>query len=278
MYWYVLAMVMVSLTAGCVGSSSRAPTMGPMPMSDAAARAKYDRILANANLELSGAIVGYRQRGNKLYLFRKPGTCEGEACAEGYTLEDTSLQILGVNRGVSRVNESRHDAERRLRVYGGWMEDSFFAIQSDQFLDRHSGRYRGLYGLTTVFSYVVGYSPGTNPDIGSVSGRWNGLMLGVDVGAWPNRGDALSGDATVVVELAGVGMQADVSITNIVDHLDAPRTDMTWEDLNVESGRFGHDDGLTDNLAGAFFGAGHGEVAGKFHRDLIIGTFGGVRE
>ena len=275
MYRYVLAILILTFVVGCTGNDRR-PILGLV--NDEAARVRYDRILTNTNLELSGAIVGYRRRSNKLFLFRNPQTCEGEACTEGYSLEDLNLQILAVDRGVSRVNESFQDEEQRIWVYGGWMEDSFFAVQGNQFVNRHSVTNRGLYGLTTLHSYAVGFAPGTNPNIGSVSGRWSGLMLGVDVGAWPNRGDQLSGDATVVVELVGDGMHADVSFTNIADRLDAPRPDMTWENLNVEAGQFGHDGGLVDNLAGAFFGAAHGEVAGTFFRDLIIGSFGGTRE
>ena len=275
MYRYVPAILILTFVAGCTGNDRR-PSLGLV--NDEAARVRYDRILASTNLELSGDIVGYRQRGNKLYSFRNPQICEGEACADGYSLEDVSLQILPVDRGVPRVNESFQDEEQRIWVYGGWMKDSFFAVQGNQFVNRHSETNRGLYGLTTLHSYAVGFAPGTNPNIGGVSGRWNGLMLGVDVGAWPNRGDALSGDATVVVKLVGDGMHADVSFTNIADHLDAPRPDMTWEALNVEAGRFGHHGGLADNLTGAFFGAAHGEVAGTFFRDLIIGSFGGVRQ
>ena len=274
MYRYLLAIMIVTLAAGCSGSDRRATIE---PANDAAARVRYDRILTHTNLVLDSGNIGYRRRGSKLYVFGAPGTCEGESCAEVFSVEDISLQILRPRRGVSRVNESFEDAERRNRVYGGWMNDSFFAVQADQFLNRHSHNYRGLYGMTVVSSYAVGFAPGTNPDLGTLNGRWTGLMFGVDLGVWPNRGDVLSGDATVAVELSGTGMQADVLFTDIADQLDVPRPDMTWEDLNVEAGRFGHDGGLLDNLAGAFFGVGHGEVAGTFHRDLIVGSFGGVR-
>ena len=273
MYQYVLAIVIVALAAGCTGSD-RQPIIEPMPMSDEAARARYRDILERGNTVLYSGIVAYYW-DDDLFLLREHTLCEGGTCSEDFSLEDVNLQILGVERGVSRVNESFQDEKQRIWVYGGWMEDSFFATQGNQSLDPDSRRYDGL---TMALSYAVGYSPGTNPDIGSISGRWNGLMLGVDVGAWPNRGDALSGDATVVASSTGDGIQADVSFTNIVDHLDVPRTDMTWEALNVEAGRFGHDDGMADNLAGAFFGADHGEVAGTFHRDRIVGSFGGKRE
>ena len=275
---YVLAIVIVTLAAGCTGSD-RQPFIEPMPMTvpmtDETARARYQDIVEKGNTVLGSGGVAYYWDDDQLFLLREHTHCEGESCSEGFTLEGVGLQILGPVRGVARVNESSQDAEQRVWVYGGWMEDSFFATQGNQFVDPDSRRYDGL---TTVRSYAVGYAPGTNPDLGTLNGRWNGLMLGVDVSAWPNRGDALSGDATVLVKLAGDGMAADVSFTNIVNQFDIARPDMTWEDLGVEAGRFGHDEGMADNLTGAFFGAGHGEVAGTFQRDRIIGSFGGVRE
>ena len=274
MYRYVLAVVIVTLAAGCTGSD-RQPIIEPMPMNDEGARARYHDILERGSTVLFSGVVAYYWDTDDLFLLREHASCEGETCFQNFSLEGVNLQILGVERGVTRVNESSQDANQRLWVYGGWMEDSFFATQGNQYVDPDRRRYDGL---TVVRSYAVGYAPGTNPDLGALNGRWNGLMLGVDVGTWPNRGDALSGDAMVTVELAGDGMAADVSFTNIVDQLDVPRPDMTWEDLNVEAGRFGHDGGMADNLAGAFFGADHGEVAGTFHRDRIIGSFGGVRE
>lgn len=275
MYRYALSILILTLATGCAGDN-RQPTVAPL--NEETALPTYDRIVANTNLELHGTVVGYRRRGNKLYLVSGPGACAGEACPRNYTLEDTSLQILGVERGVSRVNESFQDAEQRIWVYGGWMEDSFFAIQGNQFLSPRGGTHRGLYGLTMLHGYAVGYAPGTNPGLGGMVARWNGLMMGVDVGAWPNRGDALFGDATIVVELTDTGMQADVSFTNIADQFDVPRPDMAWEALDVEAGRFAHENGVADNLGGAFFGADHGEVAGTFLRDLVTGVFGGVRE
>lgn len=274
MYRNVLAIVILTLAAGCTGSDRR-PIIEPMPMSDEAARTRYHDILERSNTVLYGGIVAYYWDDDDLFLLRDHTRCEGNTCAESFSLDDVSLQILGLQKGVSLVNESFQDAEERIWVYGGWMEDSFFATQGKQFVDPDSRRYDGL---TMVVSYAVGFAPGTNPDLGTLNGQWNGLMLGVDVSAWPNRGDTLSGDATVDVTLAEGSMAADVSFTNIVDQLDLPRPDITWENLNVEAGRFGHDGGMDDNLAGAFFGADHGEVAGTFHHERIVGSFGGVRE
>ena len=274
MYKCVLAIVFLSLTAGCTGSNNRMPPMEPPPMTEDEARARYHRILENGNLENISPTVSYGRDSDDLRVLQEAGSCEGPECAEVYSLDEISLQILGRVRGVPRVNETFQDEEQRVRVYGGWMDDSFFAIQTNEYLNPQSE----AYGHTVALGYAFGHFPATNPDLGSVNGRWNGLMLGVDAGQWPNRGDALSGDATIIVELEGDSMRADVSFTNITDPLGAARTDMTWEDLDVEAGRFGHDGGVADNLAAAFYGAEHGEVGGTFLRDSIIGAFGGVRE
>lgn len=272
MYRYIFVYLLAMLTLGCIGSDRR--PIPELPLTDETARVRYQDILAAGNTVLRSAVVGYNRRGDNVYLLHNPIVCEGETCTENFTLEDIHLHILGEERGVTRVNESYQDAEQRGWVYGGWMEDSFFATHGERQLNPRIKKS----GFTTLFSYAAGYAPGTNPDIGDVSGRWDGIMLGVDVGPWPNRGDPLAGDATIVVELTGDVMEADVSFTNIVDHLDVPRADMTWEALTVEAGRFGHDGGIGDNLSAAFFGSDHGEVAGTFLRDLIIGSFGGVRE
>lgn len=275
MYRYILAIVALSLTTACIGNDRR-PMIdpAPMPTADEAARAKYYRILENTNLELGGALLGSYRGEDSVHMFREAEACEGAACAEEYGLEEVSLQILGEDRGVERVNESMQDEEQRLWVHGAWMEHSFFAVQGVQFLDPEAD----VHGLTGYDVYAVGHWPGTNPDIGAVSGRWSGLMLAADLNDWPQIHDALSGDAAVVVELGGNGLRADVSLTNIVDQTGAARSDLTWEGLTVEAGRFEHDGDVTDSLSGAFFGAEHGEVAGTFFRDFITGVFGGVRE
>jgi len=225
MYRYVLAVVIVTLAAGCTGSD-RQPIIEPMPMNDEGARARYHDILERGSTVLFSGVVAYYWDTDDLFLLREHASCEGEACFQNFSLEGVNLQILGVERGVTRVIESSQDANQRLWVYGGWMEDSFFATQGNQYVDPDRRRYDGL---TVVRSYAVGYAPGTNPDLGALNGRWNGLMLGVDVGTWPNRGDALSGDAMVTVELAGDGMAADVSFTNIVDQLDLSEITARYE-------------------------------------------------
>ena len=113
------------------------------------------------------------------------------------------------------------------------MEDSFFAIQSGVFLGPDN------YGWTLAQGYAVGYSASTNPELGAaVTATWNGFMRGMKVDEWPDRGDVISGDATVVVALDGAGMTVDVSFTNALSRLAIQRPDMTLENLVVEEGHF----------------------------------------
>lgn len=118
MYRNVLAIVILTLAAGCTGSDRR-PIIEPMPMSDEAARARYHDILERSNTVLYGGIVAYYWDDDNLFLLRDHTRCEGDTCAEGFSLDDVSLQILGLQKGVSRVNESFQNAEERIWVYGG---------------------------------------------------------------------------------------------------------------------------------------------------------------
>ena len=276
MHRYALAIMLALHTLGCVERTELRMVQPPPPeppLADEAARALYYDILERGNTVINGTAVGYRRGSDELYELRPAAVCRGPACTEDFTLEDLQLEILGMRRGIHLGHESGRQDDYRVQVYGGWMEDSFFAIQSNDFLDP------GYHGLTVVLGYAAGFSPGTNPDLGAaMTATWNGFMRGVDIDDWPDRGDVMSGDATIVVELDGIGITADVSFTNVLSRLVVRRPDMTWEDLAVEDGLFEYNAGAGDTLTGQFFGAGHGEVGGVFERDRIVGVFGGVRE
>lgn len=282
---YLLTLLLASLTAACIGNDRR-PLLPPAPTLPSAedARARYYRILADGQTALWTSSVGYYRDGDARR-YAEPRICEGDTCAEAFTLEGVGLHLLGDDRGIPRVNESgtfartADDGETydcRIRVYGGWMEHSFFAVQANQYHTPDDN----AYGLTTVVGYAVGTASRTNPDTATLSATWNGLMLGIEAGDWPERGDVLTGDATVALEMSDGAMQADVSFTNIVDGVHAPRPDMAWTGLTVEDGRFTHAGGAEglDMLVGEFFGPDHGEVAGTFERKSVLGAFGGMRE
>ena len=273
MHRYILAVLLALLTLGCVERTELRTLQPPPPITDEAARALYYDILERGNTAIHSAVIGYQRGSDELYEFRPAAACQGPECTENFTLEDVQLEILGMRRGIHLGHESVRLDDVRVWVYGGWMADSFFAIQSNDYLGAEN------HGLTIVQGYAVGFSPGTNPELGAtMTATWNGFMRGVDINDWPDRGDVISGDATVVVELDGTGMTADVSFTNALSRLAVRRLDMTWESLTVEDGRFGYDAEKGDTLTGQFFGSGHGEVGGVFERDRIVGVFGGLRE
>ena len=141
-----------------------------------------------ATTVIEGTVVGYLRGSDELYELRPAAVCRGPECTEDFSLEDIQLEILGTRRGVHLGHESQRQERYRVQVYGGWMEDSFFAIQTNEYLDPED------YGLTTVLSYAIGFSPGTNPDLdAAMTATWNGFMRGVDIDDWPDRGDVISG-------------------------------------------------------------------------------------
>ena len=273
MHRYALAIMLALFTLGCVERTELRTVQPPPPLADEAARALYYDILERGNTVIEGTVVGYLRGSDELYELRPAAVCRGPECTEVFSLEDIQLEILGTRRGVLLGHESQRQEGYRVQVYGGWMEESFFAIQTNEYLDPED------YGLTAVLSYAIGFSPGTNPDLdAAMTATWNGFMRGVDIDDWPDRGDVISGDATIVVESDDIGMTADVSFTNVLSRLVVRRPDMMWEDLAVEDGLFEYDAEVGDTLTGEFFGTEHGEVGGVFERDRIVGVFGGIRE
>ena len=274
MHRYALATLLALLTLGCIQRTEwRTAQPPPPPLADEAARALYHDILERGNTVINGPVVGYRRGADDLYEFRPAALCQGPACTEDFTLEDIQLEMLGMRGGIHLGHESLRQDDYRVQVYGGWMADSFFAIQSNDYLGPES------HGLTVVQGYAAGFSPGTSPDLGAaMTATWNGFMRGVDVDDWPDRGNVISGDATIVVKLDANTMSADVSFTNMLSRLVVRQPDMTWEDLAVEDGLFEYNAEVGDTLTGQFFGAEHGEVGGVFERDRIVGVFGGIRD
>lgn len=274
MYRYGLVIMLVLLTLGCATRTEWRTVPAPEPpLADEAARTLYYDILERGNTVINSTVSGFLRGADELHEFRPAGVCRGPECTENFTLEDIELEILGSYRGIHLGHESFRQEDHRAWVYGGWMEDSFFAIQSNDYLDPEN------HGLTVFQSYAVGFSPDTNPDLGAtMAATWNGFMRGIDVGDWPDRGDVISGDATILVQMDDAGMTADVSFTNVLSRLVVQRPDMTWEGLAIEDGLFEYSAEAGDTLTGQFFGAEHGEVGGVFERDRVVGAFGGVRE
>ena len=128
------------------------------------------------------------------------------------------------------------------------------------------GRYE-YYG-----SRIAGESPGSNP---AGDATYTGVMAGSIVekdSAVPlNTPDWVMGDAELTFGLADNTLGA--SFTNIVSLASGTaHDDLDWEDVSVVDGAF-DDGGTGDYLRGAFFGAGHEEIAGAFEQNSIAGVF-----
>lgn len=153
--------------------------------------------------------------------------------------------------------------------YGGWMEHSFFVVESGAIMDGPAL----LEGAVLTYPYSVGAASGTNP-IATGGATWNGVMVGMDTMA--DDGDPVQGDATIRIGDFPNPM-IDVTFRNVHNLVDeSTYEDMTWTGLGVTDGRFGGGTG-TKTIEGQFYGTGHEEVGGAFTYDAILGAFGASR-
>lgn len=125
-----------------------------------------------------------------------------------------------------------------------------------------------------VFALEYGYSPDTNPVSGS--GRWQGPVLGIDIGLGETHGNQILGDAAVVLT-DFTDPHVDVRFSGLLDlATGSAHSDIQWKDIPVDQGTFGlEDDGGA--LQGRFYGPAHEEVGGTFATESIRGAFGATR-
>ena len=183
-------------------------------------------------------------------------------------------------------NDDRYSGYLAL---GGWMDHSFFLVES-----MNAGRPSEFVYRT----WSMGHARNDNPDV-PVSGTatWSGVMSGVVTSRSAGAGSPVNGDATLTVTVPGASSDASVGLefSNIV-HQDtgAGLDDMTWSDLALRNGRFGagnvvHDRGegffgdddrrhpRGEGIFGQFYGPVHEEVGGLFNRRGIAGAFAARR-
>lgn len=115
---------------------------------------------------------------------------------------------------------------------------------------------------------VEGTKTGSNPLSGSAV--WTGTVRAHDVHP-DSYGTPVTGDARLEVDFAADTI--DVMLSNF----SGGHAAMTWQDLRLANGAFDHRRGY-DTISGAFYGAGHQGVAGKFTRDRLDGVFGTLRD
>ena len=165
--------------------------------------------------------------------------------------EDTFTAIASGSLDVGAL------ADRMLRgdyagVYGGWLDDSVFAI------------------VNAAVAVSFGAAPGTNPmPIGGA--LWNGALVGIDT----RTGNRVEGNATIEIDDLD-RPYVDISLTDIEDAQGQDRGEIRWNDIPVTGGAFQSDD-PDGSVEGRFYGSGHQEVGGIFQRGELTGAFGGTR-
>lgn len=179
---------------------------------------------------------------------------------EGVRLVQEIAAGRTVNNGVTREFQS----------YGGWLDNSVFAIQIERATNDEGNTITLLasYSFGEVNDEQNSRNPTSAPLI------WNGVMVGVTKDADPNviQGEAMIG----IDDLASPSV--DIEFTDVVNLFDPTSNvdDMnwTWTDLTLTEGAFEHTDG---SIEGMFYGTTHDEVGGVFDRHEIVGAFGATR-
>ena len=262
--------------AACTGSSEPPP-----PTPDELARAVYDRIATEATALLMSDQLGYF--GSDDEVERTSVRCRDDTCLAGFvnlsqpryfSVEGNELELLGKRRGVSQVVERASGEHGDVHVYGGWLEHSLFATQSDLLtVEINPDR-----GATVVQSYSLGFSTGENPSAADGSARWQGLMIGRDMRAAASRGHVVRGDADVTVEFGAGALTVDVEFSGIANlESGEAHSDMEWRGVTLKGGGFARHNAPDDTISGRFYGPSEQEVGGVFERDGIAGAFGGTR-
>lgn len=270
----------IAVLAGAVALAACTRTLDP-PTPEEQARETHAAIVGAANTLLRGDRLGYFTTDDAIE--RVKTTCEGDRCAIGFltinrvshfSVENWELDLLRERRGVTLVREEVSSAYADAEAYGGWIEHSFFRIQGTLFTNDDDPDK----GATIASTYSLGFSSGENPNVAEGSARWEGLMLGHDMRASPDRGQVLRGDADVTVEFGAAAITADVAFTDIVNiETGDAQNDMAWRGMAVEEGGFARRNAPDDTITGRFYGPGEEEVGGVFERDGIAGAFGGRR-
>ncbi len=213
-------------------------------------------------------------------------TCQGRVCTynDGEEVFEESLDVHGpVDPGghEALMTKNEIDAVQFAIAYeygegvnsgsnlryglGLWGEENI----AWTFFDHGYNAY-GRYAYYE--SRVAGDAAVSNP---SGDATYTGVMAGSVVekdSAIPlNTPDWVMGDAELTFSLANSTLGA--SFTNIVSLASGTaHDDLGWENVSVVGGAFDHG-GTGDYLNGAFFGAGHEEVAGAFEQNSIAGVF-----
>ena len=180
----------------------------------------------------------------------------------GYN-ERYSLVMMdrGVTLGQGRAAGRLGDVSFQYQSYGGWLDNSVFAVESEMATD-------GNDTLIWLNSYSFGDASGTKP---TATASWDGVMVGANA-----RGHVIQGDMAASFVIANPNEIRVFEFSNIIN-LDTGQevSGMRWPTIPLtDSGTFKSANG---DIEGTFYGANHEEMGGIFNRNDIIGAFAGAK-
>ena len=301
-----------SLLAGCGGGTSSESVW----VMDAALTAEEVRLGTVARVESATIVLASDQ-----HVFRFDGAssrtftkCEGTICGVSPTPADLEGALerarsdpradFGSSHFAQRLKDSLElkpqaepargvpivegfglqtgDRAFNVKFYGGWLDDGAFFVNRTILTVRD---VRGQpIGLGTVFdASAIGVAHPMAPTAArSMSGTWQGMMIGADVSDTVTRGQFVRGDATLIID-DFANPDVNVAFSNLHDLETSARLDdrsiPSWENIPLDGGAFGEKPvGSTDYIQGQFIGENHVGVVGIFERSEIVGSFGANRQ
>ena len=178
------------------------------------------------------------------------------------TLETTGSFSTASSSITQIVNGVRSQVIEQSIQIGNW---GYWGKKGDDTLFRAhlsaSGTLTNGVPRQSFSSSVTGSRAGSSPVAGSAV--WTGGVRGVTA-----TFTRVTGESRIEADLGAATL--DVAFTAF----DNGQADMTWDGLSMANGAFR--DGT--RLEGAFYGAEHEGIAGKFNRDGLRGVFGALRE
>ena len=192
-----------------------------------------------------------------------------------FTAAELTREAVAVmeKNGVTLFASLTEDEDGGVNIgYGGWLDDSLFALNGFVTTDANDN----IAGVLAGFS--LGDATGTMPTSGSAT--WNGIMVGGQENG--DHIDIVQGDATVDID-SFTNPDVDVLFNNI-QNLDTGRAvagTISWDGIPVTATGTFQRVGATGStgIEGTFYGADHAEVGGVFNHEgtNIRGAFGAAR-
>lgn len=276
------------------GNDSPAPPMDPPPSQPIAdtsiiRNAVGGQLLAIGSEEVESELVALRDAATSLRTTDRydnrgnlsrtvdciGGTCRlGGASFSATDLDSSEVTFEAVmtHNGLpvfqgARETDQADGGVVRINVYGAWMDNGAFWLQSQ--------RRRDADGTTAAFeAYGATLGVATGERLtGSGIATWTGIMLGGNRAA----SEGYHGDAEIAVNFADANV--DVAFTNIHElFTGAAQNDITFSDVPMTPDGFASGARPNNRIAATFYGVDHAEVGGTFEHDDVLGAFGATKD